>query len=237
MSNELGYDHALFTMLGRFESLAEYYFLSGGSKAKLARWMMANWHSPSIDIGASDIHRHIAELDVPIIYTTNYDHWIERSLKMHNKKFTRIVTGSDLNKGKPEETDVVKFHGDVTKPSSMVVTESDYFERLKFESELDIRLRSDLQRYSLLFLGYSLSDINLRNMIYRLSLFRKKYPGKSERTRSFFLANKLNDVQEKLFDGWGISTIYGNHVDNKRSLLEFLQELSVKTRGSSPANP
>ncbi|MBY5738156.1 SIR2 family protein [Rhizobium leguminosarum] len=235
MSDHLNYDHALYTMLGRYESLAEYYFLNGGSKAELAAWMKTNWHAATIKIESSEIHRHIASLDVPIIYTTNYEHWLEKALKLYGKRYRRVIKGSDLSKVDPSETEVVKFHGDVTQPKTMVITEADYFERLKFESELDIKLRSDMQKYSILFLGYSLSDINLRNMIYRLSVFRKHYVKSHQENRSFILTNKLNEVQEKIFHGWGITTIYGNHIDNKRSLLEFLSELAFKVSSSSPS--
>jgi len=62
----------------------------------------------------------------------------------------------------------LSLHGDFDDDSSLVLTESSYFERLSFESPLDIKLRYDSIGKSLLFIGYSLSDINIRYLLYKL---------------------------------------------------------------------
>ena len=66
------------------------------------------------------------------------------------------------------KTQIIKFHGDFDDDSSLVLTESSFFIALDFESPLDIKLRSDSLEKSLLFIGYSLSDINIRYMLYKL---------------------------------------------------------------------
>lgn len=63
---------------------------------------------------------------------------------------------------RPEEIDVIKFHGDLEHPQSLIFAESGYHRRMQFENPLDILLAATCLRSALLFLGYSLTDMNLR---------------------------------------------------------------------------
>ncbi len=110
-----------------------------------------------------------------MVYTTNYDHWIERAHELRGVPISKVVYGDDIADIVGGSVSIVKFHGDLDHPDTMVLTEADYFERLRFEGELDLKLRSDLLQYSVVFVGYSLSDLNMRNMLYRLSLFRNEH--------------------------------------------------------------
>ena len=65
-------------------------------------------------------------------------------------------------------TQVVKLHGTFDDDGSLVLTETSYFDRLEFESPIDIKMRADILGKTLLFIGYSLSDINIRYMLYKL---------------------------------------------------------------------
>ncbi len=85
IGEELGYDHKIFETYGDSLALAEFYKLKKGSIGPLRSWMDTNWHSGNIDIGSSKIHTLISNLNFPIIYTTNYDRWIEKALD-YNKK-------------------------------------------------------------------------------------------------------------------------------------------------------
>ena len=50
-------------------------------------------------------------------------------------------------------TRILKLHGDLDNENSLVLTETSYFERLPFESPVDIKLRSDTLGKSILFIG------------------------------------------------------------------------------------
>jgi hypothetical protein len=59
--------------------LPEYYQIQKGEIESLIGWLDKTWHADDIDVRRSEVHRQLVELDFPIIYTTNYDRWIERA--------------------------------------------------------------------------------------------------------------------------------------------------------------
>jgi hypothetical protein len=130
--------------------------------------MDVTWHRPEVDVRDSRIHRLIVELSFPIVYTTNYDRWLEKAYDAHEKEYTKIVNVGDLLKAREGVTQIVKFHGDFDSDESLVLTESSFFERLDFENPLDIKLQSDVLGRPILFIGYSLSDINIRYQVFKL---------------------------------------------------------------------
>ncbi|MCD8493636.1 MAG: SIR2 family protein, partial [Geovibrio sp.] len=79
---------------------------------------------------------------------------------------TKIASVSDMTQIKDGVTQIVKFHGDFDNDDSLVLDESSYYERLEFETPLDIKLRSDVLGKSVLFIGYSLADVNLRFLFF-----------------------------------------------------------------------
>src|SRR5690606_27048665 len=109
-----------------------------GSIGKLRSWMDVEWHSAGKRqaVAESAIYRSIVELEFPVIYTTNYDRYLEWALEAHGKKFVKIINVADLVSAPSDAVQVVKFHGDFDDDESIVLTESSYFERLDFESPL-----------------------------------------------------------------------------------------------------
>jgi SIR2-like domain len=62
----------------------------------------------------------------------------------------------------------VKYHGDFDDDNSLVLAETDYFNRLAFDSPLDIKFRADALGRTILFVGYSMSHTNIRLLLDRL---------------------------------------------------------------------
>ena len=117
---------------------------------------------------SSTPHVELINLNPQQIYTTNYDEVIEQTYRRleHPYSFVALpkhIAGS--NKGK---TQVVKYHGDLRYDQSLVLTESSYYNRLEFESPMDLKFRSDLLGQSVLFIGYSFRDINIRIIWFKL---------------------------------------------------------------------
>jgi hypothetical protein len=130
----------------------------------------------------------LANLELPIYMTTNYDHFLEEALKSRGKRpVTEVCSwNSDLkkfleysgqhsllgkgSKYKPSVENPLVYHlyGDMNVPQSMVLTERDYIDfiiNLSIEDEkstLPPVIRTSLASSSLLFVGYSLEEINFR---------------------------------------------------------------------------
>lgn len=219
----LDYDPEIFKSLSNYQSLLEYYKIKKKSIGELRSYMDIKWHDSTIKIETSAIHKLIVQLGFPIIYTTNYDKWLERAFDYYNKKYTKIVNVKDFIEVKDGVTQIVKFHGDFSDDDSIVLTESSYFERLEFSSPLDIKLRSDMLGNTLLFIGYSLEDVNMRFLIYKLNKIWSEY--KEYRPKSFIFLTKPNEIEETVLKERGIISLVSDNDDSGKGLLDFLSSL------------
>ena len=202
----LHYDSDIFKSLSNYQSLVEYYKIKNKSIGELRSYMDTKWHNPNIQIEKSEIHKLIGDLNFPIIYTTNYDRWLETSFDCYKKKYTKIINVKDF-----------------TDDSSIVLTESSYFERLDFSTPLDIKLRSDMLGKTILFIGYSLEDINIRFLIYKLHKIWNDY--KESRPSSFIFLTKPNEIEETILRDRGIISLVSDDDDPGVGLCNFLKSL------------
>lgn len=224
IAEDLGYDAEIYRSFGNDLALAEYYRIKKGNIGSLRSWMDTNWHSDKVDIGDSNIHKLIAQSKFPMIYTTNYDRWIEKSFEYYDQKYMKIASVSDIPKIRDGVTQVIKFHGDFDDDTSIVLDESGYYERLEFESPLDIKLRSDVLGKSVLFIGYSLTDVNLRFLFYKLAKLWKNNSSGGVQPKSYVFTHRPNPIQEAILDQWGIKMITSKEDSPQKALQEFLSK-------------
>ena len=130
MGDDLGYDSDLFKQYGDNLILAEYYSIVKGRIGELRSWMDENWKISKAKIKESKIYETIAKLEFPLVYTTNYDHCLEKAFDTFNRKYKRVVDVDDLVGLDTNTTQIIKFHGDTISDESIVLTESSYFQRL-----------------------------------------------------------------------------------------------------------
>jgi len=152
----------------------------------------------STAIQPGQIHKYIAERKGPqLIVTTNYDTLIEDAFKAQGREYDLLIYPADnvenrsaalwheagkppcyvesstleLSFGKPV---IYKMHGSLaeeSKQDTFVISEEDYIEfllRMITATAIPAALLAYLQSRSLLFLGYSLRDWNLRLVLRNL---------------------------------------------------------------------
>jgi hypothetical protein len=136
-------------------------------------------------------------------------------------KFVEISNVGDFANVQERPTQIVKFHGDFDDDSSLVLTETDYFERLAFETPLDIKLRADAIGKTLFFIGYSLDDINVRLMLYRLHRLWERSEFAAARPKSFVFFGRPNPVQELILQRRGLWPIVSEDEDPGVGLENF----------------
>lgn len=139
----------------------------------------------------SPVLRALAELNFPLVITTNYDKLFERALVLADKDPQVSVyskTGAEPtvdHEPKSEQPMLLKIHGDVEHQESIVVTEEDYIHFILRMSDIDpfkpasLRVRFHLLTWPTLFVGYSLLDYNLRLLLQTLrwKIDLSKIPG------------------------------------------------------------
>lgn len=235
LASDLGFDTDVFQSCGNYLALAEFYYQRKGSLGPLSSWMDTTWHSDDIDLSRSEIHKTIVDLNFPTIYTTNYDRWIEKSFELWGKDYCKVASVADLAAAHDSLPQIVKLHGDFDDAESIVLTESSYFDRLDFESPLDIKLRSDVLGKTVLFLGYRLADINIRYLLYKLQKQWSQSANGDVRPKSYVFLAKPNIVQEELLRARGVTPIVAELDDAKEATLLFLRELMHEAYGKTTA--
>jgi SIR2-like protein len=227
IAEELGYDPSIFATYGDHLALAEFYRSKTGSIGPLRSWMDREWHKAGVDVKSSEIHRLIVEGEFSRIYTTNYDRWLELAHEAYGRPYTKVASVADLVKVTDGQRQIIKLHGDFDDDSSIVLDETSYFERLSFETPLDIKLRADVLGNSVLFIGYSISDINIRLLFYKLSKMWSRHALAPARPKSYLFSHRPNPVAEEILGHWGISMVVPDEDDPEKALTKFLRDLVI----------
>jgi hypothetical protein len=209
--------------------LAEYYRLRRGSIGPLRSWMDREWKVSEDRVRDSRIHQILVALDFPLIYTTNYDRNLEVAFELAQKPYRKIANARDLTLASRDEgTQIVKFHGDFDDDASLVLTEADYFGRLSFDSPLDVKFRADAMSRTLLFIGYSMSDLNIRLLLYRIWETWSRSAYERSRPRSYVFLPRASPAQEAVLGSWGITVLSSRIPDPEEALTEFLERLQAR---------
>uniref|UniRef100_UPI003F6F2A3B SIR2 family protein n=1 Tax=Shinella sp. TaxID=1870904 RepID=UPI003F6F2A3B len=115
----------------------------------------------------------LARLPVRHIWTTNYDRLIERAFAAIGRPIDAVSGAKDLSlKATPGAARLYKMHGSVDRLDDIVISTDDYeLYRSRRGAFLPL-LQAHLSSMSMLFIGLSLSDPNIRHV---LSLIRESF--------------------------------------------------------------
>jgi len=137
-------------------------------------------------------HRVMADLGLPVYITTNYDDFmasaIERGTtprtpqrvfcKWYMEPDASVAAQYDAITATPESPVVFHLHGTLKVLESMVLTEDDYLDFLMNSSIepkiIPSRIERAFTETSLLFMGYSLEDMNFKVLFRRITAYMKR---------------------------------------------------------------
>ena len=167
------------------------------------------------DVKLTKAHKLLAKLPVKAIITTNYDHVLEKALS--KKKFIKVVYGKEAPLAREDQLPLVKMHGDIDDPSTLVVTKTDYHEYAEKHRSLITYLLGFLISHTLLFVGYGLKDPNFDNIYFQMkSLF------KDNQRKSFAIFKDPTDYEVKRLNKMGIEVIKIKEYDEIPQIFEEL---------------
>jgi SIR2-like domain len=126
---------------------------------------------------ASPMLLALAQLDFPLVITTNQENLFEAALFKVGKHPRPAVYSPESREAEDpphptaESPIIYKLHGDTGRPGTMVVTDEDLMRFTMRMTEKDgynpvpITLKYHLMRWTTLFVGYSLRDYNMRLLL------------------------------------------------------------------------
>lgn len=234
------FDAVMESTHGDLLQVAEYYYLQHDRQiGPIRREIERAFSSKEPDPLVSDAHIELANLGANQIYTTNYDDILEQTQRRLGLPFTQVILPKDVALANPDTTQIVKYHGDLAHERTLVLTESAYYKRLDFESPMDLKFRSDLLGKSVLFMGYSFRDVNVRIIWFKLMDMMRDIP-EADRRPSYIVRFEPDAALEKLYAAVGLKTVVlaprgGADTDEEKSrlLADFLLSLSARAQTSS----
>ena len=164
----------------------------------------------------------ILDINPAHIITTNYDQLLESSKNIFCEQYQVIVHDKDLlnaDKGKY----IIKMHGDISEPSSIVLKEQDYLDYSQKHVLIELFIKSLLTDHIVLFLGYSLNDYNIKLILSWLNYMRSQNGALDENRRVGYLIldqEVVDDIQLSYFSNNNIGVI------NIRS-MPLIEEIPV----------
>lgn len=101
------------------------------------------------------------EINSPCLITTNYDSLLEALLEYE------VYVGQDDLILSPTQGvgEIYKIHGDVKNPNSIILTKTDYDKFKNHDKYLHAKILTIFAENPIVFLGYSLSDENIRDIV------------------------------------------------------------------------
>lgn len=162
---------------------------------------------PEIQVDAP-LSEAIFDIHPSHIITTNYDNLIETSKSIFRSQYELIVKDADLlnsNKNKY----IIKMHGDLNDVESIVLKESDYLNYSQNHILIETFIKALLTDHTLLFLGYSISDYNIKLIISWINFMRSQNNAIGKNGISYLVScKKISKSEEKYFKNNGIEIIY-----------------------------
>ena len=169
-----------------------------------------------------DPHKIIVELPFSAVITTNYDKLLEKAYTTLRDGLPRTPThrdtdmlGSLLFNG---DFFILKAHGDIDRPESLILTTRDYRELIHSNPAFDAIFSAILLTKAIFFVGYSINDPDFRLLLDRqLSTFKGNVPER------YALMSGMGEIERDVL--WRTAKIRVLPYNEHHEVLTFLEAL------------
>lgn len=145
------------------------------------------------------VHRLIARLNLPRIWTTNYDGILESAYDGECVLHQVVACDDDIYQLDYHRKQIIKMHGSLTddKTTDIVLLESEYENYILYRRGIYQLLQTDIRSKSFLYFGFSFDDINIRRIV--ASAWNQKNFGKPS---FLFTVPPIQPIKQKYYDCW-----------------------------------
>lgn len=174
--------------------IAQLYFLKFGHHSYVNKI-----RASIIDLEPSDFHKNLFDLNPHYIITTNWDDLIEKTAQKMGLAYDLISSDVDLAQSQLDKK-IIKMHGDF-RQHNFVFKEDDYLKYSHNFPLIENYIKGIFSTSTIIFMGYSYSDYNLKQIVSWITNISKATPKK------YLLQKKSDDAQAHYLRNHGISLL------------------------------
>lgn len=170
---------------------------------------------------------YLANITPTAIVTTNYDELLENVFK---EKTFSVCVGQDIILSNNNSGTIYKIHGSISDLSSIVITQEDYDRFMSHSKYLYSKLITLFWEYPIVFMGYSINDANVKNVLDTMLDVMSEEQKKDFEQRVWILAQADQEEyfkEEEQSVGRNCSKIKTFYLD--KSYQRFYEALSAAT--------
>ena len=172
----------------------------------------------NINLEPCCIHELIFKIQPQHIITTNWDNLLEKQIENDGLIYDIVSSDENLVKSNYPKK-LIKMHGDFSQ-HNIVFKEDDYLTYSQNFSLIENYIKGILSTNVVLFLGYSYSDYNLKQITKWIQNIVKNKP------LSYLCVTEYNKIEEKYLEAHGIKAL--DISDNKKSIKTVYKEFLEK---------
>ena len=175
-------------------------------------------------------------IDYQKLITTNYDSLLEKSIfDIENEEI--YIHNDDLFSSETKNKKLYKIHGSTDKPSSMIITKSDYDQFFEKSKYIYSKLLTIFVESPIIFLGYSLSDRNIKDILTTLTVTLSQKDLKQFQERVYIISYSSDDKPEYFLEKEELALLNGLLINvnifylrnNYQQLYEVLRDISLQS--------
>jgi len=218
---------------GKFKKINDIFYQNMKKDLKISRFKIYISQIFSTLLYKEEMIKEITELkkirkNIGSIITTNYDKFIEETFEF------KPLIGNNILLSNPYGS-VYKIHGCISEPDKIIITENDYKIFLEKYELIRAQLLSLFIHNPIIFMGYSISDENIKNILKTIFTYIEPSTEEAETIRNNFLlveyeqGSNSESIMEHDIDMEGFSTVRINKLktDNFLPLYTALSDLNL----------
>ncbi|HFL1372428.1 TPA: SIR2 family protein [Yersinia enterocolitica] len=169
-----------------------------------------------------------------MIITTNYDSFIEFLLLGQEIKPKMYVGNEGFFDDTVGWSELYKIHGDTKDPKSIIINTEDYAKYDEKSILISAKILSNMIKNPIIFIGYSLTDRNVKKLLSDFSSQLPKEDGRKSAERIILIQRKENEqkvIRKQITDQQLQVTYTSIETDNYKKIYD---EISLVDEGLSP---
>lgn len=208
--------------------IPQYYYNSRGNKEYTQLMRVIFRYKECLK--PTKLHKKLLDLNTSTIITTNYDHLIEKAAE-ENGEFIHVISQDIDLPYKNSKRELIKMHGDF-EHNNFVLKEDDYLNYSYNFKLIETYVKSILGSKVVLFVGYSLNDPDVKQII---SWVKDVLKDDFQRAYLIITKAKSNDIEKEYFRNLGVNLIYASdivedsdNISHSDQLIEVLNFINQK---------